>query len=323
LGFGFGAIWSPSYGELYLVWNEAVGYAIKPTMRDVVLLTCKHKPEPDEDEEILLGALGAQGLRAEVWAWDDSATRKRLTQSACLVVVRSTWNYYLDLAAFQAFLEEANQLCVLANSLGVLRWNTDKIYLRALRERGLSVTPTVFLASGDSPAEACKKAGFDDAILKPRVSAGSHHTYRLQGGIPRKGTHDVDLAKLTAENPMMLQPFVKSVESHGERSVICIEGTPSHSMRKSVRLAGSAESATVATLGDQERTFAQTTLALAADILGLSDPDALLYARVDFALDDNGAPMLMELELTEPSLFLRHDAKALNKFASAIRKRAE
>jgi glutathione synthase/RimK-type ligase-like ATP-grasp enzyme len=300
-------------------------YAITTPMRDVILLTCKHKPEPDEDEEVLLGALRDQGLVTEMRAWDDAGTLDHLAKTPCLAVVRSTWNYYLDLKAFQDFLVAANLRCILANPLEVLRWNTDKIYLQALRDRGLSVTPTVFLAEGESSKEACKKHGFRDAVLKPRVSAGSHLTYRLrevsEGVSGSEGA--TDLERLTRERPMMLQPFVSSVETHGERSVICIEGNPTHAMRKSVRLAGSAESTTVAILGDQERSFAREALRLAVEVLGLSGPEALLYARVDFALSEQGAPMLMELELTEPSLFLRHHEGALRAFVRAIQKRAQ
>jgi glutathione synthase/RimK-type ligase-like ATP-grasp enzyme len=292
-------------------------------MRDVILLTCQHKPEPDEDEDLLLCALRERGLQAEMRAWDDATTLARLAQSACLVVVRSTWNYYLDLSGFYAFLDAASRHCTLANPLEVLRWNTDKIYLRTLSERGLSVTPTVFLAPGDSPADACKEAGFRDAILKPRVSAGSHHTYRLRDGLIEGGASKADIAQLAQDLPMMLQPFIASVETYGERSVICIEGTPTHSMRKTIRLAGGAEATTLAPLGEIEQNFARATLTLAARVLGLSSPEALLYARVDFALDDKGAPTLMELELTEPSLFLRHAPEGRRALVAAIQRRAE
>jgi hypothetical protein len=43
----------------------------------------------------------------------------------------------------------------------------------------------------------------------------------------------------------------------------------------------------------------------------------LLYARVDLLPGSEG-PVVVELELTEPSLFLQHDPDAAARFAAAI-----
>ncbi len=48
----------------------------------------------------------------------------------------------------------------------------------------------------------------------------------------------------------------------------------------------------------------------------------LLYARVDLARDDEGRPLLMELELVEPSLFLLQHPPALERLVRAIEARA-
>ena len=46
-----------------------------------------------------------------------------------------------------------------------------------------------------------------------------------------------------------------------------------------------------------------------------------LYARVDLVPGDDGAPQVIEVELTEPSLFLTTDDGAAARFAAAIRTR--
>jgi hypothetical protein len=47
-------------------------------------------------------------------------------------------------------------------------------------------------------------------------------------------------------------------------------------------------------------------------------PQGLLYARVDLIPDTEGNPLLIELELTEPSLFLEYGDGAAERFAAAI-----
>ena len=51
-------------------------------------------------------------------------------------------------------------------------------------------------------------------------------------------------------------------------------------------------------------------------------PEPFLYARVDVVTDDDEAPVLMELELVEPSLFTALGDGALERFADAIAARA-
>jgi hypothetical protein len=46
--------------------------------------------------------------------------------------------------------------------------------------------------------------------------------------------------------------------------------------------------------------------------------DELLYARTDLLADAGGAPMLIELELTEPSLFMAKAPGSAERLAEAI-----
>jgi hypothetical protein len=47
-------------------------------------------------------------------------------------------------------------------------------------------------------------------------------------------------------------------------------------------------------------------------------PSGLLYARVDLIPDAQGNPLLIELELTEPSLFFEYGDGAAERFAASI-----
>ena len=108
----------------------------------------------------------------------------------------------------------------------------------------------------------------------------------------------------------MLQPYVRSVETRGERSLSWIAGALSHCVRKQPRLAGGHETVTRRLdIAPDERRFALKALAPYAK--------GLLYARVDVVRGEDGGLMLMELELIEPSLFLVQEPRALRRFARA------
>jgi hypothetical protein len=93
-----------------------------------------------------------------------------------------------------------------------------------------------------------------------------------------------------------VQPYLESVHDHGERSLVWIDGEVSHQIRKAPRFAGDAEQVTGPhPIPDDERAVALAALAPWAD--------RILYGRVDVARDASGAPVVMELELAEPSLF--------------------
>ena len=67
------------------------------------------------------------------------------------------------------------------------------------------------------------------------------------------------------------------------------------------------------------RRAAEDAMDAAAAVHGLRRAD-LLYARVDLVRRDDGAALVLELEVTEPSLGFGHaDAAAPLRFASAVR----
>ena len=66
-----------------------------------------------------------------------------------------------------------------------------------------------------------------------------------------------------------------------------------------------------------DATVAQRGLAEAA-LAALPFARRPLYARVDLIDDDAGAPCVLELELTEPSLFFAYSAGAAMRCAQAI-----
>lgn len=266
----------------------------------VALATTRALPEPDVDEPILLHALRAAGVDACVHPWEDGPAPE-----AELVVIRSTWNYLHHVDAFLAWARSVGPR--LLNPPELVAWNVDKRYLVELAAEGLAVVPTTILERGTHVDTATLRAlvggahmgSARGAVVKPVISAGSFLTHRFAAAAIDGALVDALNARL-AERAMMLQPYVDSVETHGERALVHVDGALLHAVRKSPRFDADAEDVRPAgSIGEAERRFAAAALALGQH----RTATPLLYARVDLALDAHGAPMLMELELVEPSLF--------------------
>jgi hypothetical protein len=122
------------------------------------------------------------------------------------------------------------------------------------------------------------------------------------------------LAALTARGAALVQPYLRSVEEYGERSLVWIDGELTHAIRKQPRFAGDIERIQgPLAIADDERAVAEAALAPVAD--------QILYGRVDLARDDAGQPVVMELELVEPSLFFAQHPGAAARYAAALRRR--
>jgi hypothetical protein len=270
-------------------------------------------PEPDPDQETLLGALREAGLAAAMLAWDDPGAPRPGAFDLC--VLRSCWNYFRAPEAFLAWCAEADRTSRLLNPLSVVRWNLHKRYLLELEAAGVPVVPTVFLERGapaDLPALLGER-GWDDVVVKPAVSAASFRTRRFRPGEAAAGQEL--LAALLTERDALVQPYLPSAELSGERALVWIDGELGHAVRKSPRLAGDDErvSAAVA-IAPAEREVAERAMAAGRARVGLP----FLYGRVDLLSDEAGTLRVSELELIEPSLFLVQSPPALERLVRAI-----
>jgi hypothetical protein len=278
---------------------------------DVALASCRVLPKLDTDEAPLLNALRAAGLRAERLAWDDPAAD---FSGARVTLLRSTWNYTEAPERFAAWLEETATASSLWNPLPVVRWNLHKRYLVELARAGVPVVPTHLVSRGSSECltDIAAAHGWHDVVIKPAISAGSRRTLRADATANGRG--EAHLRALVARADALVQPYAPAVEGHGERALTFIDGKLTHAVRKSPRFAGDAESVSgPLPINDEEAALAEAALAAA--------PGPVLYARVDVVPDGAGRPMLMELELMEPSLFFTGAPQAVERFARALRER--
>lgn len=278
----------------------------------VAMVTCQELPEPDTDEALYAPALREFGIDAELAAWDSERVKWARYD---LCVLRSPWNYYTQVGEFLAWVERVAATTRLLNPAPVIAWNVHKSYLLELERQGIPITPTVLVRRGETTSlqDIVRERGFGTVVVKPAVSAGSYRTEKV-GTLPQeRAAGEAHLRALVAERDALVQPYLRAVEGTGERAVVCIDGRPTHAVRKSPRFGADAERVSQATpVSPAESEFARKVLAC------VDTPEPLLYARVDLVRDDEGALRLMELEVVEPSLFLQQHPPALRRFAAAV-----
>jgi len=286
----------------------------------VALVTARAARGLDEDMPPLGAALTAAGAAPHIVEWDDPGVDWARFDAA---VLRSAWDYAERLPEFLAWSERVARATRLLNPLPVVRWNTDKHYLGELARAGAPVVPTRYVEPGeDADAALAELLAGDECrelVVKPAVGAGSRDARRhARTARAEISTHLRPL--LAAGRSMMLQPYLEGVERDGETALMYIEGRFSHAIRKGPLLPAGAQS--TAHLFAPEHITARTPqadeLAAGERILGALRFGILLYARVDLLRDAGGAPRLLELELTEPSLFFGHAPGSAERFAGAL-----
>ena len=278
------------------------------------IASCLTLPEPDPDAAPLARALAAAGVDARVLPWEDAAA----WTGDVPAILRSTWNYSLAVDDFLAWCARVAAAAPLWNPPEVVRANAHKRYLLDLAARGVPAVPTALVARGASAEDALATIaarGWARLVIKPAVGAGSLGAAVFDAGAP--GAHDAiagHLATWTARGDVLVQPYQRSVEGHGERSLVWIDGEVTHAMRKTPRFAGDDERVTGPhPIADDERAVAMAALAPWAD--------RVLYGRVDLARADDGQPQVMELELIEPSLFFAWHPPALDRYVAGLTRR--
>lgn len=294
-------------------------------MKTLALVTAVAATGHDDDLVPLLDACADAGLHARAVAWDDPTVNWARFDAALL---RSPWDYTERLPGFLAWCEHVDRVTRLLNPLNVVRWNTDKHYLADLATVGIPVVPTYFVEPDAEPMEAL--AAFLDAfdapefVVKPAVSAGARDTHRYARDQQfAAGNHIARL--LDQERSVMLQPYVASVDRQGETALLYFGGRFSHAARKSAQLAPGegARQAPMAlggiaacTATPAQQALAERILAATARLRQLDAP--LAYARIDLLTGADGQPCLLELELTEPSLFFAQAPGSVAFFAEVL-----
>ena len=238
-----------------------------------------------------------------------------------VVVIRTPWDYQDDAPAFLNVLEQIEQSsAVLENSLDIVRWNIDKIYLKQLEDNGVKIVPTLWQLGfhPENIQEYFAHFNTDQIVIKPRISANADNTFWLTK--ENYTNHLAELSAVFSEAEYMVQPFVESVVHEGEFSCFYFDGQYSHSILKTPKdndFRVQEEHGGRLKLIEPELALVEAATKSLAAI-----DETPLYARVDFVRTADGFA-LMEAELIEPSLYFNMDDKSPQRFANAFVNRME
>jgi hypothetical protein len=297
-------------------------------------------PDLDEDGPLLIAALERAGVLARPAIWDDPVFD---WDDFDLVVIRTTSDYIWHR---DEFVKWARGLPRLANPADVLVWNTDKRYLADLTAAGVPVIPTQFFG----PAQFLRPAQFSgpntsrpntsgpagsgepvtlasasdlppgQLVVKPAVSSGALDT-SLYGSDDSEAAADHVRALQLAGRTALVQPYREKVDEEAETGLVYLGRHFSHAIRKEPMLRSEPASipghfrdivTSARTPSDVERQVAEAVLDAVP-----GGRDRLLYARVDLVPGPDG-PELIELEVTEPALYLNLADGSADRFASVI-----
>ena len=255
------------------------------------------------------------GISTDAVCWDDARVD---WPSYGAVVLRSTWDYYLRVAEFHAWIDRLEATSArLWNPPRVLRWNTDKRYLARLSHPDLYPPPTSIVDRGSSvDLRALLEAhGWDEAVLKPAISADGFSTERTS--LAEAAADQAVLDTMLARGDVVIQRLVPEIRSQGEISLMFFGGVFSHAVSKRPK---AGEFRVQERLGGIiARTEPPQQLVEAARDLLTIHARGCLYARVDVVVTAERF-LLMELELLEPSLYLEHYPPSARSFALAIQR---
>jgi len=273
---------------------------------DVAVVSSAGLRDLNQDDRLLVSALRRRGLRAEALPWREGDVDWTRVGTA---VLRSTWDYTDRLGAFLAWVDGLAPHTRVVNPPDVIHWNTDKRYLAELAGEGIAVVPTRWIGAGSGArlSDVLAEAGWERAVIKPVVSLTAMNTYVVDA--TALDTHAQEFDRLLATRDMMVQPYLERVAADGELSLVFIDRRYSHAVAKRPKRGDFRVQAHHG--GSLERCEpGDRGLGVAEDILAACEGD-LAYARVDLIPDTEGAPLLIELELVEPELFLRYAPESI------------
>lgn len=255
------------------------------------------------EDRLLFEAFEKKGLKVHKTNWDNQDFD--WTSTRC-TMIRTTWDIYDDgkFEQFQSWLEQVKNQTQLINDYETIQWNVDKHYLKDLAARGIKIPPTHFIQKGDKRTlnEIVKSSGWTNSILKPAISGGGRHTYKLTA---EKITEVSEtFSDLIQNESMLLQEFQHNVVEKGELTLMVFGGKYSHAVLKKAKpgdfrvqddFGGTVHAYEPS---DEEIAFAERVVSVCDTIP--------LQARVDFIWDNEGELCVSELELIEPELWFRN-----------------
>lgn len=291
-------------------------------------VTDRQSIDVDFDMPLLLDAAKEISLHVDVCEWDDTSID--WSRYAC-IILRSPWDYTNRLEKFLEWCRHVSDVSRLVNPLNVVEWNLDKRYLQDLSLQGVPVVPTRFFPCSLNPCTVLESFFTENPdilhfVIKPTIGAYSRDVKRFSSDNSSEAISHIQTLFLNGQD-VMIQPYLTSIDTVGETDVILLNGKYSHAIRKGALL---DEDGTVNTPGFEFRSLRQAksdeiqvadnAVRSVSKILQLEK--SLLYARVDMVREQSGRPIVLELEITEPSLSMPLFPQSAVTFINLLQERA-
>lgn len=279
-------------------------------------MTCAEKPDLTSSDRLLASALKRLGAQVSPVIWTDPDA---LYGEWDGLVLRSVWDYH---KRFQSFLEwtvsASHSSGRLINSMEVVRWNLQKSYLLELSQKDLPCVPSLPLRkeiSAEAMVELVKEEEWSEIVVKPTISATAFLTFQSS----LEDTALVDkLEKVRSQSDVLVQPYLSTVKEHGEVSLIFFNGENREFSHAVLKTPKEGDFRVQSDFGGTEAPIsAPDGLKELADLALDTVPGDWVYARVDM-IDWRTEPLISEIELIEPDLFLETETEAPEKFARAV-----
>lgn len=266
------------------------------------------------DYDVSFDAMAELGWQIDCVPWRDPAIDWNRYDA---VYICTPWDYPQDPGLFVEVLEAIEaSAAMLINPLSLVKWTLAKTYLRDLEQQGGATVPSLWFDNFDAADIATWFDALDSGkvVVKPGIGANAQDTFVLAR--PVSAARVEELRQTFAGRAFFVQPFMANIQTEGEYSLFFFNDEYSHAILKTPRKGdfrsqeehGAAIQPVVAT-GQQ--------VAAARKLLALVEPQPT-YVRVDLVRDQQDDYRLMELELIEPSLYLRTDPGSAGRFAAAF-----
>jgi glutathione synthase/RimK-type ligase-like ATP-grasp enzyme len=286
----------------------------------IALVTAEAARGTDPDEQPVVDALSGAGWHVDVQPWDDNTVS---WSDYDMAVIRSTYDYMDHLEQFFTWLDAVSAQTILANPTAAVKWSLDKHYFAGLAAAGVPVVPSVFVEPGEFWQEVLYT--YERFVVKPCVGCGSRgvSSYDVaQNPEHREAARGHIRALLDEGLSVMVQPMVSSVPVRGEMPMVFFGGEFSHGASKRVSIPSGGELISGLFAPEDNRPIqpTQREIDVATDAMRAvpSELGQLLYGRVDLVWGDDGEPLVLEVELAEPSLFFPQSPHSVNNLVKAV-----
>lgn len=292
-------------------------------MTDITILTCKAYFAPKTptaytdnillEYRLLKEALERLGLSVNRTYWDDPNYDWRQTRA---IVFRTIWDYFERFDEFWPWLQAVQDKTQLINSMALIKWNIDKAYLLDLAEKGIPVVPSVLVKKGETRmlSDIAAQNDWTDLVVKPTIAGGGYLTYKYRHADLIQSQAQFDT--LVAERDMLVQGYISSITEKGEASLMVFGGEFTHSILKRAK---PGDFRVQDDFGGSVHPYAHhpEEVALAQRVMAQCSA-VPAYGRVDIVWNEQNQPMVSELEIIEPELWVRNAPWAADHFAKAI-----